>query len=395
MKTLEDSYLATVYQRFPLSIVQGRGAILQDVNERKYIDCMGGYGVSLLGHCHPKIVKAIKDQANKLITCHGSIYNDKRAELAKKLVEITPKGLNKIFLCNSGAESVECALKLAAKYTGKSQVISMMRGFHGKTLGALSATWNVKYRKPFKHFLLSNFKFVPFGKYERVQEAINKETAAILIEPIQGESGVYPAPDGYLQKLRQLCDEYGALLVFDEVQTGFGRTGKMWSSQHWNVEPDIMCLAKGMAGGIPMGATVAKREIMDSLGIGEHSSTFGGNALACASACATIDVIVQDKLVERAKTLGEYFKQNLTGIQGKLSIIREVRGLGLMMGVEIRFDVFNILMKALNRGVIMLYSGRNILRFLPPLTIEKRHLEKVTIVLEKILREQEKKEFKR
>jgi len=387
---IENSFLANVYQRFPVGVVRGQGAILQDADGRRYIDCMGGYGVSILGHCHPKIVEAIKEQCEKLITCHGSLYNDKRAELVEKLIKIAPEGLNKVFLCNSGAESIECALKLAAKYSGRSQVISMMRGYHGKTLGALSATWGSKYRKPFSSFLLPNFKFVPFGNFEKVREAISEETAAVLVEPIQGESGIYVAPEGFLQNLRQLCDEHAILLIFDEVQTGFGRTGKMWASQHWNVAPDIMCLAKGMAGGIPIGATVAKKEIMDSLGIGEHSTTFGGNALASAAACATIDAIVQEKLVERARTLGEYFKDVLTEMQGKLRIVREVRGLGLMIGMELRFDVYNILMKAIDNGVILLYSGRNILRFLPPLVIEEYQLERVAAVLEELLKEEEK-----
>ena len=387
---IENSFLANVYQRFPVGVVRGQGAILQDADGRQYIDCMGGYGVSILGHCHPKIVEAIKEQCGKLITCHGSLYNDKRAELVEKLIKIAPEGLNKVFLCNSGAESIECALKLAAKYSGRSQVISMMRGYHGKTLGALSATWGSKYRKPFSSFLLPNFKFVPFGNFEKVREAISVETAAVLVEPIQGESGIYVAPEGFLQNLRQLCDEHAILLIFDEVQTGFGRTGKMWASQHWNVTPDIMCLAKGMAGGIPIGATVAKKEIMDSLGIGEHSTTFGGNALASAAACATIDAIVQEKLVERARTLGEYFKDVLTEMQGKLRIVREVRGLGLMIGMELRFDVYDILMKAIDNGVILLYSGRNILRFLPPLVIEEYQLERVAAVLEELLKEEEK-----
>ncbi len=390
---IEDRFLAKFYQRFPVSVVGGRGVILKGADGREYIDCMGGYGVSIVGHCHPKVVEAIKEQCEKLITCHGSLYNEKRAELAEKLVQIAPDGLNKIFFSNSGAEAIECALKLALKHSGRKQVISMVGGYHGKTLGALSVTWNPKYREPFSQLLSPCFRFVPFGNFEKVEKAASKETAAIIVEPIQGESGINVAPDGFLQHLRELCDRDGILLIFDEVQSGLGRTGRMWASQHWNVTPDIMCIAKGMAGGIPMGATIAGSEIMGSLGVGEHTTTFGGSPLACAAACATIDAIIQEKLMERAKTLGEHFKEMLLNIQDRLRIVREVRGLGLMMGLESRFDVYNILMKAIDRGVILLYSGRNVLRFLPPLVIEKHQLEKVAEVLEELLTEEEKARF--
>lgn len=391
IKATEDSFLARVYQKFPLCITKGRGAVLYDINGKEYIDCMGGYGVALVGHCHPKVVEAIHEQSARLITCHGSFYNDKRAELLEKLVEIAPNGLNRVFLSNSGAESVECALKLAAKHTSKREFIGMVRGFHGKTLGALSATWNPKYRKPFKHLLIPNFKFVPFGKLEKVEEAISDETAAVIVEPIQGESGVHIAPEGFLEGLRDLCDEKKILLILDEVQTGFGRTGYMWASEHWRVIPDIMCVAKSMAGGVPIGATLAREDIMDSLSVGEHTSTFGGNPLACAAACATIDVILEEKLPERARQLGKFFMNLLLEIKNELKIVREVRGLGLMIGLESRFDVRNILLRAIEKGVILLYSGRNIIRFLPPLVIEKHHLERVAEVLRWALSEEEVK----
>ena len=391
IKAVEDSFLAAVYQKFPLCITKGQGAVLYDTEGREYIDCMGGYGVALVGHCHPKVVEAIREQSLKLITCHGSFYNDKRAELLEKLVEIAPKGLNKVFLSNSGAESVECALKLAAKYAGKNEFIGMVRGFHGKTLGALSATWNPKYRRAFKNFLIPNFKFVPFGRIDRVEEAISEKTAAVIVEPIQGESGVHIAPDGFLEGLRDLCDERGTLLIFDEVQTGFGRTGYMWASEHWKVVPDIMCVAKGMAGGVPMGATLAREDVMSSLKIGEHTSTFGGNPLACAAASATIDVILEEKLPERARELGRFFMGLLLEVKDEVRIVRDVRGLGLMIGLESRFDVRNVLLKALENGVILLYSGRNIIRFLPPLVIEEHQLKRVAEVLASILKEEEAK----
>lgn len=388
---IEDSFLAQVYQKFPVCLTSGRGAVLYDVNGREYIDCMGGYGVSIVGHCHPRVVKAINEQSERLLSCHGSFYNDKRAELLEKLVKITPEGLNSVFLSNSGAESVECALKIAAKYTGRKEVVSMVRGYHGKTLGALSATWNPKYRESFKGFISPNFKFVPFGKTDKIEEAVSDDTAAVIVEPIQGESGVYVAPDGFLEYLREICDHNGIVLIFDEVQTGFGRTGKMWACQHWDVAPDVMCVAKSMAAGIPMGATIAREDIMKSLGVGEHSATFGGNPVACAAASAVIDVILGEGLVERARQLGGFFRNALLGIQDRHKIVREVRGLGLMIGLQSRFDVYNILMKALERGIILLYSGRNILRFLPPLVISKAQLSKVADTLEDILTEEEEK----
>lgn len=385
----EDAHTAHVYQKFNLVIEKGSGAILWDINGKRYIDCMGGYGVSLVGHCHPRVVEAIHNQVEKLITCHGSLYNKTRVELLERLVKISPRGLEKIYLCNSGAEAVECAIKLARKHTGKNEIIAFTGSYHGKTLGALSATWNPKYREPFEP-LVPGFKFVPFGKIEKVDEAISEKTAAILIEPIQGESGIHVPPNGFLEALRKLCNEREILLIFDEVQSGLGRTGKMWASEHWGVVPDVMCVAKGIAGGIPMGATLATADIMSSLKMGEHTSTFGGNPLACAAASATIDVILEEKLVERAAVIGEYFKKQLSQLQEQSKIIRELRGLGLMLGMELRFDVQDILSKAINQGVILLYAGKTVLRFLPPLIIEKTQIDTVVNVLKNIISEEER-----
>ncbi|MEM2455588.1 MAG: aspartate aminotransferase family protein, partial [Candidatus Bathyarchaeia archaeon] len=324
----ENLFLANVYQKYPVCIVRGSGAVLYDVDGKEYIDCMGGYGVSLVGHCHPKVVSAIREQCERLIACHCSLYNDKRAELLEKLIKIAPKGLSRVFLCNSGAEAVECAIKVAVKYSGKNEIVSMVRGFHGKTIGALSATWNPKYREPFKSLLITNFRFVPFGRLDKVEEAITENTAAIIVEPIQGEGGVYVAPDGFLEGLRKICDERGILLIFDEVQTGFGRTGRIWASEHWRVVPDIMCIGKAMGGGLPIGATLAREEIMSVLKVGEHTSTFGGNPLACAAASAVIDVIIEERLVERAWDLGNKFKAMLQSLVNESRLLKEVRGLG-------------------------------------------------------------------
>ena len=381
--------MAQVYQKFKLVIEKGSGATLWDINGKKYVDCMGGYGVSIVGHCHPRVVEAVQKQVKKLITCHGSLYNETRVDLLEKLVKISPRGLDNIYLCNSGAEAVECAIKLARKYTGKDEIIAFTGSYHGKTLGALSATWNPKYREPFEP-LVPCFKFVPFGKVDKVEQALTEKTAAILVEPIQGESGIHVSPDGFLEALRKLCSEREILLIFDEVQTGLGRTGKMWASEHWGVIPDVMCVAKGIAGGVPMGATIATTDIMSSLKIGDQTSTFGGNPLACAAACATIDVILEEKLVNRAAIIGGYFKKQLSQLQEQFKIVREVRGLGLMLGMELRFDVQDILLKAVSQGVILLYAGKTVLRFLPPLVIEESQIDTVIKVLENILPEEEK-----
>jgi len=390
IRRIENAYLARVYQKFPLSMVRGKGAVIYDVEGKEYIDFMSGYGVALLGHCHPKVVRAIQRQSQILITCHSSFYNDKRAELLEKLVRISPRGLDRIFLCNSGTESVECALKASLKFTGRREIVSMVRGFHGKTAGSLSATWNPKYRGPFQHLISRNSKFVPYGNLEKAEKAITEETAAVIVEPIQGEGGIHVAPNGYLQGLREICDEKGAVLIIDEVQTGFGRTGKMWASEHWNVIPDVMCVAKAMGGGLPIGATIGKAEIMDSLKVGEHSSTFGGNPLSCAAACATIDVILEENLPERARTLGEQFKRLLQKLVDELRVLREVRGLGLMLGLESRLFIYDALMKALERRLILLYCGRNVIRFLPPLVIQMHHIRRAVEILREIFLEEEK-----
>ncbi|MFQ6080966.1 MAG: aspartate aminotransferase family protein [Candidatus Bathyarchaeia archaeon] len=385
--SIEEKLMANVYARRPIVITKGRGALLWDINGKEYIDCTGSYGVCIVGHSHPRVVGAIRRQAETLISCHGSFYNNIRSALLQKIVQIAPKGLNKVFLGNTGAEAVECALKLARKFSGKPEIIAMVRGFHGKTMGALSATWNKKYKEPFEP-LVPNFKHVP-SNLQKVEEVITEKTAAIIVEPIQGEGGIRVPPDGFLQGLREVCDEREILLIFDEVQTGFGRTGKMFACEHWGVIPDIICLAKSVAGGLPLGVTIAKEEVMSSLNVGEHTSTFGGNPLVCAAACAAIDVMLEEGLPERAATLGRYFREKLEALQSRYRIIREIRGLGLMIGVELRFDVLNVLLKCMDRGVLILDAGRNVLRFLPPLVIEKEHIDNVIEVLDAVIGEEE------
>jgi acetylornithine/LysW-gamma-L-lysine aminotransferase len=385
----ENRLMANVFAKRPVVLVRGKGALVWDINGKEYVDCMGSYGVALLGHSHPKVVEAVCKQAEMLISCHASLYNNKRTEFLQKLVSITPKGLNKAFLSNSGAESVECAIKLARKYTGKPEIIAVMGGYHGKTMGALSATWDKKYREPFQP-LVPEFKHVPPDNLEKLVEAITDKTAAVILEPIRGEGGVRVPPDDFLPRVGELCNEKGVILILDEVQTSFGRTGKLFGCEHWNVTPDVMCLAKPFAGGLPIGITVAKEPVMSAFKVGEHSSTFSGSPLVCAAACAAIDVLVKEKLVSKAANLGAYFKAKLEELQAKYKIVKEVRGLGLMLGMELRYDVRNIILKAMERGVLVLDAGRNVLRFLPPLVIEKEQIDKTISVLGEVIGEEEK-----
>jgi acetylornithine/LysW-gamma-L-lysine aminotransferase len=384
---LEEKLMANVYAKRPIVITRGKGALVWDIKGKEYIDCTGSYGVCIVGHSHPKVVEAVRKQAETLISCHASFYNDARSELLQKITQIAPKSLNKVFLANSGAEAVECAIKLARKFSGKPEIIAMMGAFHGKTMGALSATWDRKYREPFKP-LVPEFKHVPPDNLEKVREAITEKTAAILVEPIRGEGGIRVPSNGFLPGLREICDETDVLLIFDEVQTGFGRTGKIFACEHWNVVPDILCLAKSVAGGLPLGITIAKENIMSSLNVGEHTTTFSGNPLVCAAACAAIDVLVEEKLPERAAMLGRYFKEKLEDLQARHKIVREVRGLGLMIGIEFRFDVLNMILKSMERGVLILDAGRNILRFLPPLVIEREHIDRVIDILDTVMEEE-------
>lgn len=382
--TIENNHSVRVYAKKPIVLARGKGVYLWDVNGRKYLDFTGNYGVCIVGYSHPEVIQAIKAQAERLIHCHGSYYNEVRAELLEKMARIVPKGLTRTFLGNSGAEAVECALKMARKYTKKPEIIAMMGGFHGKTMGALSATWKNRYREHFQP-LVPGFKHVPRYNIQKINEAITENTAAIIVEPIQGEGGVIVPPADFLKSLRDLCDSKGVLLILDEVQTGMGRTGRMFACEHWGVVPDIICLAKSIAGGLPIGMTIARDEVASSLEVGDHTSTFGGNPLACAAASATIDVILKENLPEKAAELGQYFLNKLENLQPKYKVIREVRGLGLMIGVELKIEVWNIILESIKRGVLMLDAGSNVLRFLPPLVIKKNHIDTVVNVVDEIL----------
>jgi [amino-group carrier protein]-gamma-(L-lysyl/L-ornithyl)-L-glutamate aminotransferase len=386
----EDDFLGHLYQRFPIVIDRGKGAKVWDDAGKEYIDCMAGYGVALVGHCNDRVVEAIKDQIEKLMVCHMSTYNTARSTMLKKLSKVVPSGLDKIFFSNSGAEAVETALKFSRKYSGKPGVISMNGGYHGKTFGALSVTSSEKYRRPFEP-LLDHIKFVPYGNARKLIDSIDDKTGTVILEPVQGESGIIVPPPGFIQEVREICSKHSLVLIFDEIQSGFGRTGKMWAAENWNTIPDVVCVAKGIAGGFPMGLTITRPEIMESMKIGEHSSTFAGNPLGCAAANASIDALVLDGLIQNSADTGHYFKDLLVQLKEKHKIVREVRGLGLMLALELRFDVRNILMDGISNGILMLYSGRNIIRLLPPLLIDRELVSKFVATLDKLLSLEEEK----
>ncbi len=380
----EDQFMGNIYQRFPVTIERGLGSHVWDLDGKEYIDCMGGYGVALVGHCNPRVVKALKTQLDKIITVHSSLYNKTREEFLEKLIKISPPGLGHVYLNNSGTEAVEAAIKFARKFTSKKGMIAMNGSYHGKSFGSLSVTFNPKYRKAFEP-LLSNVSFTPFGDIEALKSAITPDTALIILEPIQGESGIHVAPDGFLQEVRKICNEKGIVLIFDEIQSGLGRTGKMWAGQHWETAPDIMCLAKGIAGGVPMGATLVKPDILACIGKGEQSSTFGGNPLSCAAGIAAIQALTEDKLIENAAKMGKIFREGLDRLKEKHKIIREIRGKGLMIGVEMKFEVKDILLDGIANNLLLLYSGKNILRLLPPLVISEHDINKALETLDLLL----------
>ncbi|MCL4466346.1 MAG: acetylornithine/succinylornithine family transaminase [Chloroflexi bacterium] len=378
---IEDRYSTGVYPKRDVVIVRGEGAALWDENGRRYVDCVGGHGAANLGHCNPAVVKAVQEQVARLTDCTEIFHNDARARCLRKLVEVLPAGVDRIFLCNSGTEAVEGALKFARMATGRQEIVAFMRGFHGRTMGALSATWDPKYREPFMP-LVPGFKHVPYDNVEAVREAVNDNTAAILVEIVQGEGGVRPGSAEFLLALAEISRESGALLIVDEIQTGFGRTGKMFACQHYGLTPDIVCLAKSIAGGLPMGAFALGPRVQNVIKMA-HGSTFGGNPVACAASVAAIQYIQDENLPARAAELGAEFVARLRGI--KADTVREVRGLGLMVGVELRQKATPLLRALMDRGVLALPAGPTVVRFLPPLVIERSELLGVADVVAELL----------
>ncbi len=376
----ETDFGAGCYPMREQILVKGRGALVWDAEGREYIDCVAGHGVANVGHAHPAVVESIRDQAGKLITCSATFYNEPRALLLQKLNALTPSALQRAFLCNSGTEAVEAALKMARYVSGKSGVISAMRSFHGRTLGALSATHNPRYKKPFQP-LVPGFVHVPFNNYEKLAAAVNADTGAIILEIIQGEGGVHIGDRDYFERVRALCDARDIILIIDEIQSGFCRTGKMFAFQHMEIEPDILCVAKAMGGGMPMGAIFFPDRFRFAAGL--HGSTFGGNPLACAAALAAIGVMLREGLAIQAWEKGQYVMEKLRGLSSPK--IREVRGRGLMIGLELRERVKPHIEALARQGVLALPAGTTVLRLLPPLVITYEQLDRVVEKVARVL----------
>ena len=377
----EAKFTSGAYGKRDVAIVRGEGATVWDENGRSLIDCVAGIGVANVGHSHPTVVNAITQQAQTLITAPEMVYNDQRAQLLTRLANLLPGDLNRLFLCNSGTEAVEGAIKFARLSTGRSEVIATMRGFHGRSLGSLSATFNKKYRQPFMP-LVPGFSHVPYGNIEKMEAAITENTAAVILEVVQGEGGVRVGDPDYLQAVRQLCNERGVMLIVDEVQTGYGRTGTMFACEYAGIEPDLICLGKAIAGGVPMGA-IGISDKVQNIKPGVHGSTFGGNALACAAALAVLDVYEEEQLAVRSAELGAYFQERLQEINSPL--IREVRGLGLMIGVELKIRAMGVVRELMDRGVLSLTAGPTVLRLLPPLVISKAEIDTVVEAITAVL----------
>ncbi len=382
-KKLDEKYVIHTYKRLPLVLVKGKGTKVWDSEGKKYLDFVAGIAVNGLGHCHPKVVKAIQKQVSQLIHISNLYYIEPQVKLAKLLAKNSFG--NKSFFCNSGAEANEAAIKLSRKY-GKGEryeIICMEGSFHGRTLATLTATGQEKYRKGYAP-LAPGFKIIPFNDLEKVKEAISSRTVAIMLELIQGEGGINVAKDEYLKGIRRLCDKNDLLLILDEIQCGMGRTGKLFSYEHYGIEPDIMTLAKSLGGGFPIGAMITKDKIASYFSPGDHASTFGGNPLACSAACAALEAVLEEKLIENAAQVGDYFIEKLKELKKKYSFIKDVKGKGLMIGVELEFEGKDIVTKCQEKGILINCTVDKVLRFLPPLIVTKEEVDKVITILDEI-----------
>lgn len=363
----------TTQRRGEVVMARGEGCWLWDTAGRRYLDLTAAQGVAMLGHCHPVLSRAIAEQAHTLISCPNFFYQETRARFVDKLASVLPQHLGHVFLANSGAEAIDGAIKFARLATGRTGLVAAMRSFHGRTVGAVSLTWEPKYRKPFEPLL--EVAHVPYNNLEKLAEAVTENTACVVLEVVQGEGGVHVGDAAFLQGAQQLCRERGALLVLDEIQTGFGRTGRWFGLEHYGLEPDIICLAKGLGAGFPMGAIAYTEPVQAALYSGAHGTTFGGNPLACAAGLAALQVY-QEGVIEQAAGRGRLLFDRLNAVLGERRIVREVRGLGLMVGIELREKAGRYL-KALmdDHGVLALPAGSNVLRLLPPLVISEEEIE--------------------
>ncbi|KXB08143.1 acetylornithine aminotransferase [candidate division MSBL1 archaeon SCGC-AAA385D11] len=385
---LDKKYVAQTYERQPIVLSEGSGIKVKDIEGNEYLDFVAGIATCALGHSHPAVTETISKQAKKLVHVSNLFYNRPQVELAKALAGVTPDSIKKFFFCNSGAEAVEAAFKLAVKHAGRSHIIALEGSFHGRTLATLGATWKKSYREPFKALIPPAFKFVPFDDLDGIKSVINDRTAAVIAEPIQGEGGINVPSENFLSGLRDICDDFKTLLIFDEIQSGMGRTGKWFASEHWNVEPDIMTMAKALGNGFPIGCMGAKSEVMDSFSPGDHASTFGGNPLACTAGKAVVETMKKERLPQHAEEIGRYFKKKLKELAKKHKSVQEVRGRGLMLALELvdeksaRLSVT----KAREEGILINRTAKNVLRFVPPLIIEQKHVNQLIKTLDQILK---------
>ncbi|MGE3976939.1 MAG: acetylornithine transaminase [Nitrospira sp.] len=383
-----DKYLMQTYSRQPITIVRGRGTKVYDLEGREYIDFVGGIAVNVLGHGHPDLVQAIQRQAMHLIHTSNLYYTEPQVNLAKMLVDYS--FADRVFFCNSGAEANEAAIKLARRYgherhgPDRFEVITMKNSFHGRTLATLTATGQEKVQKGFDP-LMPGFAYAPFNDFGAIESMVNAKTTAIMLEPIQGEGGVYVADRDYLRNLRQLCTQQDILLIFDEIQTGMGRTGTLFAHEQLDVKPDIMTLAKGLGGGVPIGACLAKESVAAAFTPGSHASTFGGNPLACAAGLAVCRALLEGKVLDQARRMGEYLAKGLADCKDRHRIVKDVRGLGLLQGMELEADARAVVADAFVRGVLINATGERVLRFVPPLITTQEDIDKLLDVLSAIL----------
>ncbi len=364
IREIENADLVPLYAKRDVALVRGQGAMLWDSDGKEYLDCMSAYGTAILGHAHPAVTEAITRQAATLTTCHQSFYNDQRARYLQLLMQHTPTGITRAFFCNSGTESVEAALKFARAVTGRQHLVATRRAYHGRTMGSLAVTGDNKYREAYAP-MYGTVTHVNYGDPDSLA-AITDETAALIVEPIQGEGGIHPAPDGYLKAARAACDAHGALLIFDEVQTAF-RTGTIFRATAEGITPDIIAVSKAVANGLPMGLTLMTEAVATQVPPGTHGNTFGGSPLACAVAHATLSTIINDALLAHSATVGDHFLGALRALGHPM--IRDVRGRGLMIGVELKTKVTPVLRRLQEGGVLALPAGGVIIRFLPPLIL--------------------------
>ncbi len=384
---LTDRHVLNTYRRFPVAMVRGLGARLWDASGREYLDFTSGIAVCNLGHCHPAVVRAIKEQAERLIHVSNLYHIGPQAELAELLT--ANSFADRVFFCNSGAEANEAAIKLARKYFAdkgerRHRVLTMEKSFHGRTFATLSATGQDKVRRGFEPFL-EKFTYIPFNDLHAVRSAMDSHTAAVMVEPIQGEGGVNVPDEGYLQGLREVCERAGALLIYDEVQVGMGRTGRLFAHEHYNAVPHVMTLAKGLGGGVAIGAMLVDESVAGAFGPGSHASTFGGNPLATAAGLATLCTMLGGGVLENCVNMGEYALGRLRAFKERFSFIRGVRGKGLIMGMEMEMPVGGVVKKCLEEGLLLTGAGENVLRFLPPLTITKAEVDEMAGILERVL----------